>query len=133
MNLAQVLHQRWAADAALNSALPAGRVFTGPSVDPNTPFAVITRRSARPRTHFGDGSGIDTVAVRVEVFDESYDAAAAVVHALSGAFDGVTFDLAGANRVLIMQRRDESEHQSVDGVWRLTVDFDCTVYFDSGA
>lgn len=133
MNLAQVLHQRWSDDDALNATLPASRVYTGPSVDPSTPFGVITRRNARPINTFGDGSGIDTVAVRVEIIHDSYDGAAGIAAAVKGAFDRTAFDLAGADRVLIMRRTDEAEHQGVDGVWRLSLDFHCTVYLASGA
>ena len=44
MNLAQVIHQRWAGDGALSALLPASRLYTGMSVDPTPPYAVITRQ-----------------------------------------------------------------------------------------
>jgi hypothetical protein len=133
MNLTLVLHQRWAADSALSAALSASRVFTGPSVDPNTPFALITRRATRPDALFNDGSGVDTIDVRIELYHHSYDAALNVRDQIAAAFDRASFDLSGADRVLVMRRAGENERQGDDGVWRLTLDFQCTVYLNSGA
>ena len=39
MNLVQVIHQRWAAAAALDALLPASRVFTGLGPDARLPLA----------------------------------------------------------------------------------------------
>jgi hypothetical protein len=128
MNLPQLLHQRWTDDATLNAALPASRVYTGPSVDPATPFAVITRRSARPVRSFGDGSGIDAVLIRIELFHDSYDTATTIAQAIKNALTGYAIDLTSGDRLLTVHREDESEHQDIDGTWRLTLDFHCTVY-----
>jgi len=133
MNLTQVIHQRWAADSALNAALDATRVFTGPNVSPGTPLAVISQRGVQPSVLFGDGSGIDLVTLRVEIHHESLDAGAAILAALYDAFDRSAFELEGDDRVLQMRRTDATEHQGADGVWRLTVDFNCTVYLATGA
>jgi hypothetical protein len=132
MNLAQVIHQRWAADAALSSLLPASRVYTGMSIDPTTPYAVITRQSDRPAAYFNDGSTVDRIGVRVQVFHHAYDAGAAVVHQLKLAFHLAEFPLSGSDKVLTMQRANDSEQQNKDGVWQFVVDFDCTVYLASG-
>jgi len=133
MNLTQILHQRWSADATLDAALPAGRVFTGPSVDPATPFAVITQLGARPIRSFGDGSVLDAVVIRVELFHDSYDAATSIATAMKDAFTGFAIDTELGDRLLAMRRDNETEHQAADGTWRMTVDFACTVYLISGA
>ncbi len=130
MNLAQVLHQRWAADESLNALLPAERVFTGTSVTPAMPLAVISRARARPAVQFADGAGLDTVEVRIELYDPSYDASLAVLAALKRAFDRTRFDLAGAGKVLYMRRTADHARQEPDGTWRTTVEFDCTVLLD---
>jgi hypothetical protein len=132
MNLAQVIHQRWAADAALSSLLPASRVYTGMSIDPTRPYAIITRQTDRPVACFNDGSTVDRVGVRVQVFHDAYDAGAAVVHQIKLAFHLAEFALSGSDKVFTMQRSNDSEHQNEDGVWQFVVDFNCTVYLASG-
>jgi hypothetical protein len=132
MNLAQVIHQRWAAAAALNDLLPAARVYTGLSVDPAMPYAVISRPEQSPVSLHHDGSGIDAVTLRIAVYHDRYDEAAAIVHAIKAAFDRTSFELAGADRVLFMRRTADSEHQGDDGLWRFVLDFRCTVYLATG-
>ena len=132
MNLAQVIHQRWAAAGSLNGLLPAARVFTGMSVDPTRPFAVISKESDRPLECYNDGAAVDVVGVRIRVFADDYDAAAAIMHQVKAAFDRSAFALSGSDKVLNMQRGDDSELQNDDGVWQLTIDFQCTVYLAAG-
>jgi hypothetical protein len=132
MNLAQVLHQRWAAAAGLSALLPAGRVFTGASPDGHRPFAIIGKRSHRPQSRFNDGSSFDAVVVRIEILDDEYDRAAAILAEVKAAFDRAAFDLAGAQRVLVMQRIDDFETQADDGTWRMTIDFECQVLVGGG-
>ena len=112
--------------------LPAARVYTGLSVDPATPYAVISKQRQSPQTIHNDGSGIDTVVVRMQVFDDRLDRAAAILEQVKVAFDRTAFELSGSDKVLYMQRADESERQQDDGLWRLVVDFHCTVYLASG-
>ena len=132
MNLIEVIHQRWAAATALNDLLPSTRVFTGMSVDATMPYAVITKETERPLTRHHDGSAIDLVAVQVRVFDENYDAGAAVMHEVKTALDHTNFALSVSDRVLGMQRTNDQENQTEDGVWQFTIDFNCTVYLESG-
>lgn len=138
MNLAQVIHQRWAAAEALNDLLPTSRVFTGLSPDPTTPYAVITKAddspggAGGPAAYCNDGSAVDRVRVRIEVFHDDRAAAAAIMHQIKVAFDRSDFALAGSDRVVNMQRSHDSERQEKDGLWRLVIDFDCTVYLASG-
>ena len=132
MNLFQVIHQRWAAEPALSGLLPAARVHTGLSVDPTPPYAVLGKRGQSPQTVHHDGSGVDAVEVRVEVFDEDLERGAAVVERLKAAFDRTAFDLSGSDKVLYMRRRNESQQQQDDGLWRLAVDFECSVFLASG-
>lgn len=132
MNLAQVLHQRWAAAEALNALLPVSRVFTGMSTDPVAPFAVISKRSGRPLASFSDGSGIDVVGVRIQVFHERYDSAAAIVEQVKTTFDRTAFPLAGSDRVLHVERTNEFEGQEKNGTWRMVIDLQCTVELAAG-
>jgi hypothetical protein len=131
MNLAQVLHQRWAAAAALNALLPAPRVFTGISPDPSRPFATISKLGSRPLESYNDGSAVDVIGVRFQVFCDGYDPAAAVVEQIKATFDRSRFPLAGSDKVLLMRRTNDSEQQQDDGVWQMSVDFECTVYLES--
>ena len=132
MNLAQVIHQRWAAAAGLNDLLPTDRVFTGMSFDPSLPFATIGKESDRPTSYQSDGSAVDTVSLRIRVFHEHHADAAAIVHQIKTAFDRTAFDLAGSDKVLIMQRVNDFEQQRDDGAWQMVVDFNCTVYLAAG-
>ena len=128
MNLAQVIHQRWAAAEALSNLLPASRVYTGMADDPTTPFAVITKQSDRPAAYLNDGSSLNTVGVRIQVFHHNYDSAADVMHQVKTAFDRTDFELSGSDKVINMRRSNDFETQEKDGVWRLVIDFNCTVY-----
>ncbi len=128
MNLAQVIHQRWAAATALDDLLPASRVFTGVSVDSTMPYAVISKRSDRPAAYHNDGSALSTVGVRIEVVDDGYDSAAAVMEQVKAAFDRTDFALSGSDKVISMQRSNDFQRQEPEGVWRLVIDFVCTVY-----
>ena len=132
MNLVQVIHQRWAADETLRALLPASRVTTGITVDPATPYAVIGQQSNRPIFQCSDGSSVDRVGLRVQVFHESYDAAAAIVDRLKAVFHLAQFPLAGSDKVLAMQRANDSERQQDDGLWQFVVDFDCIVQLATG-
>jgi hypothetical protein len=132
MNLAQVIHQRWAANSALNNLLPATRVYTGLSFDPLRPFAVISKEKDRPESYHSDGSAVDVVGLRIQVFHDHYDAGAGIVQQIKTAFDRTNFNLAGNDKVLNMQRSNESERQNNDGVWQFIIDFDCTVYLAAG-
>ncbi len=132
MNLVQAIHQRWAASAGLDALLPVSRVYTGISVEGTTPYAVITKQSDRPWVYLSDGSTIDRVGVRVEVFHDDYDAAAAIMHQVKAAFDRADLTLTGGDRVINVQRLDDSERQDNDGLWRLTIDFLCTVFLETG-
>ena len=132
MNLAQVIHQRWAADSTLNGLLPVSRVYTGLSFDPARPFAVISKESDRPETYHSDGSAIDAVGLRIQVFHDHYDAGAEIMHHIKTTFDRTAFNLAGSDKVLNIERGADSERQNNDGAWQFIVDFKCTVYLASG-
>jgi len=132
MNLAQVIHQRWAAASALNDLLPASRVHTGISTGGPLPFAVLSKENDRPVERFGDGSAIDTVGVRIQVFCEDADAGAAVMHQIKTAFDCTSFDLAASDKVIDMKRTNDFARPLDDGTWQFVVDFDCTVQLATG-
>ncbi len=131
MNLAQVIHQRWAADSTLDGLLTASRVYTGLSFDPARPFAVISKDGDKPKTYHSDGSAIDTVGLRIRVFHDHYDAGAEIAGQIKKSFDRTAFDLSGSDKVLNIERGNDSEKQSDDGVWQFTIDFICTVFLAS--
>ena len=131
MNLAHMLHDRWAADQQLSQILPASRVFTGTSVMPAMPVAVISRLRSEPAVQFADGCGLDTVGVRMELYDPSYDASLAMLNAVKRAFDRTSFQLAGCGKVLFMRRTADQTCQEPDGAWHTTIDFLCTVEGES--
>ena len=128
MNLFGALRQRWAADAALEAALPAFRVYVGTAPAPTIPFAVLGKRSDRPAETMNDGGSLNAVGVRIEVFAGGYDAACEIAELVRAAFDRTEFDLTGGDRVVNMRRRDAAERQEDDGLWHLTLDFECLVY-----
>jgi hypothetical protein len=132
MNLTQAVHQRWAATAPLVALLPAERVFTGSSVDPAPPFAVIARESGQPLARFGDGSGIDAARLRIQVFDDCYDRATAIIQQVKLAFDRASFALASGDKVLEIRRHADGEEQQPDARWQMTVEFECIVYLAAG-
>jgi hypothetical protein len=133
MNLVQVIHQRWAAATALNALLPATRLYTGAGYDPVPPLAVVSKQSDKPDSYDVGGSAIDIVVVRMRVLHAQYDAAAAIVHQIKKAFDRTTFALSGSDVVQNMQRTNDFEDQRNDGLWEMTIDFECTVYLAGGA
>ena len=133
MNLAKYLHQLWAEAAELNALLPAAKVFTGMSSDPARPYAVIAKESAKPFSRHNDGSALDKVLMRIQVYHGGYDAGLAVVNEIKSAFKRAAFDLDGGCKVLAMRRIGESEKQLDAEEWQFTVDFQCTVYLRQGA
>ncbi len=132
MNLIEVIHDRWAAASSLDDLLPASAVTTGLCVDPTMPYATIAKRGDRPVARLNDGSAVDAVAVRIEVFHDDRDAAAEIVAQIKTAFDRTEFALDGTDRVVNMQRVGDRERQHGDGTWQMTVDFACTVYLATG-
>ena len=132
MNLAQVIHQRWAAAEPLDNLLPASRVYSGMSVDPSRPYAVIAKQSGRPVACLSDGSAVDQVGIRIQVFHDNHDAGAAIVHQVKAAFHQTDFALSGSDKVINMQRSNDFEQQDDGGGWQFVVEFNCTVYLASG-
>jgi hypothetical protein len=127
VNLLEVIHQRWAAAAALDSLLPAARVYTGMSADPSRPFAVIFKQSHRPLAQCNDGTAFAAIGLRIQVFHDDHDAAAAIIDQLKTTFDRTQFSLSGSDTVTLVQCSNDWEQQDNDGVWQMTVDFTCTV------
>lgn len=127
VSLLGTIHQRWAAAAPLSGLLPASRVYTGSSVAPAPPLALIKKESDRPLATYNDGSATAAVAVQIEVYHASYDAAAAIVEQVRAAFDNAAFDLGDGDRVIHMRRTNGAEEQTPDGVWQITTEFECIV------
>jgi hypothetical protein len=127
VDLLAAIHERWAATPSLCALLPAARVVTGMSADPAAPRAVIGKQSDRPLVVANDGSAVDAVGLRIEVFHAHHDAAAAIVAEIKAAFDRADFAVDGG-RVIAMRRENDAEHQEDDGLWRMMIEFICHVY-----
>lgn len=128
LSLIEAIHRRWTDSAALCALLPASRVTTGMSAEPGVPRAVIHKQSDRPLVACNDGSAVAQVGIRIRVFHDDYAAAAAVVDRLKAMMERAEFALTDGNRVIDVQRADDSQEQQEDGVWQMTVDFNCAVH-----
>lgn len=133
MNLAQAIHQQWAAAADLDDLLPASRFYTGLAIDGAMPYATLSLATKRPASRCHDGSAIAAPVATIRIVGPSYDAVAAIAEQLKRAFDGADFALSGSDRVIDVRRCGESQTQDGDGVWQFVIEFDCTVYLESGA
>jgi hypothetical protein len=137
MNLAQVLHARWAANAELDRLLPATAVMTGLNIagDPATRYASVTLRGGGVESYANDGSSVDQVRVRIDVYDDDYDHGRTVADAVLAAFDRSDFALANGARVISMQKagipQEVQDPQS--GRWSWPIDFHCRVSLPAGA
>ncbi len=146
MNLFEVLHERWAADATLDNSgegiLPASRVFTGQSLaafdSDRLPFAVMDKGSGRPIMQSSADSGtpcneaVDSIGVLIQIFHENWDAGEAIMNAVKSLYNRTNFDLAGTDKVLTMERDDDSHFQENDGTWRFLISFRVLVYLPAG-
>jgi hypothetical protein len=133
MNLSQLIQQRWTDNADLCALLLASRVYTGLNFDGARPYAILSKQSDRPQSRHSDGSSIDAIGLRIEVFHDHYDAGAATVQAIKTAFDGWAADFPGGDRILNFRRTNDFERRLDDGVWQFTIDFLCTAYAAEGA
>ena len=131
MNLAQAIHTRWAADAALNGLLPVTQVMTGIYVagEPGSRYATVTLCGGRFEGAANDGSSIDTVTIRIQVHYDHYDAGRSIADALLAAFDRSSFPLSPTDKVICMQRTGlpTETQDATGGRWSWTVDFQCRV------
>lgn len=131
MNLAQVLQARWAATPALESLFPARQVITGSyfAVDPGSRFATITLPGGKVESYANDGSAVDVVLVRIALCHDDYQQGRAAVEAVLAAFDRSAFDLAGADKVVVMQKTapPQEAQDPNSGRWTWNLDFQCRV------
>jgi hypothetical protein len=133
MNVGKLIHERWAAAAALNALLPVSRVVTGtyfaeePSLDDG--YATITRPGDAPLAWFADGSRLDRVPVRITVYvsRDKHDEGEAIADAVKMAFDGAACSLSTDDMVLRMMLSAYQPLDDDDGNWYFILDFDCTV------
>lgn len=132
MNLLQVIHERWAATAALEDVLSATSVFTGMAFDPTLPFAVIEKNTDNADMYANDGMSVDSIGVRMQIFHENHDDGAEILHQVKTAFNRTEFDLSGNDRVVNMHRTNDFEIQEEDGAWRFVIDFNCRTYLAAG-
>ncbi len=131
MNLAKLIHERWATDAALSALLPVSSVSTGIyfAADPTVPYATITRPGDFVVGRSSDGVRIESVPVRITIYHDldHYDEGEAIADAVKAAFDGSAFDLATEQRVVAMRLVRYQPLQDDDGDWYFILDFECTV------
>ena len=132
MNLAEKIHELWAATPALTDLVEADHVFTGIASDPALPFVVVAFESQSPTSRHNDGSGIDEVAVRFTAYDQERDDAEAIAVAIRTAFDRADFALSGDDAVIAMMAAGVSESPGLDGVWSFTVSFIARVHLEAG-
>lgn len=150
MNLLETIQARWAADADLSILLPStddnskggtNRVHTGMNFDPELPFAAIELQGSTPEQIDSCGQAIDRAAIRIQVFTKDHKQGETIINAVKKAFTRSSFDLVAgsssssgvdADRVMNMQRTNDSEFQEEDGTWRFVIDFDCWVFLLNG-
>jgi hypothetical protein len=137
MNLAQAIQARWSAAPQLNGLLPAEEVVTGTyfAAEPGGCYATITLPGGTVEGYANDGSSVENVQVRIQVHDDDYGHGQAVVAALLAALDRADFALAGADRVLAMQKTGMPQEiqDPRRGQWEWIVDFRCRVYLAGAA
>ena len=133
MNLSQVLHQQWAANATLNGLLPVANLHTGTyfATDPTFPYATLAPQPGDVQSRMNDGHRIDTQTVRFVVYHgaDSYDEGVIIAQAVDDAFDKLDFDLGGGDRVISMLvDGPPSEEQNDEGNWSWVIDFTCMIH-----
>jgi|GEM_PF-4188686 len=137
--LSQSIHDRWAADAVLTTALPATRVTTGRShaAEPDMPYAVFelsggTNGSTDLRTN--DDARVETVAARLKIHvgpqPVEYAAGCSIAQAARACYERADFDLSDdAGRVIDVLTDSLAVVQAEDdGCWTFTLDFRFKVY-----
>ncbi len=137
MNLGEVIHDRWAADATLNGLLAATKVMTGTNfaVDPAFPYATITAPGGPPGERYNDGAATNVVTVRIAVYHDmdNYDACKAIADRVQVLFDSKDFALGGSDKVLDIRASIPQEIQDQEtSVWTFVCDLDCRVYLATG-
>ena len=147
MNLLETIQYIWETNTRLASLLPASsdqdvnKVHTGRNFTPELPFAILEKTGGSPEMYDNCDSGVDLVNVRVQIFAEDYDEGEEILDAVKAAFDRTHFDLywgsssssgEDIDKVLNMQRTQDSALQEPDGVWRFVIDFDAWVYLVNG-
>jgi hypothetical protein len=116
----------------LVSLLPEKRVTTGRAADETLPYATLTRLKNHTAFRTNAGDAVDEVTLRIHVWHDDYDAGRAVVEQLKAVFDRSDFALDSADRVVQMQRTDDSASQHDDGIWQFAIEFLVQVHLASG-
>jgi hypothetical protein len=131
MNLAQLVHARWAASARLNALLPVGKVLAGGRFhgDPGTRYATLTLPGSRsagiPRAQWVP----ETVIVRARIHHDDYAAGQAIVAALLACLDGQEFSLVAWQRKVSIERGSVPKEMQDPrtGHWDWVTDLRCRV------
>jgi hypothetical protein len=122
MSLEAAFHQRWAATAALEGLLPAGRLKTG-LVRGGNPSASLACTSCRTVLRTSAGDRVDEVGLEVRVRHDDYDAGRAIADQVTAAFDNSRFAVSAAEHVIHARRTGASARPQAGGGWEFLVEF----------
>jgi hypothetical protein len=132
MNLAQLIHARWAAAPQLNDLLSVAKVMTGTffATDPGARYATVTLPGSRAHGFLNDGSSLEVVTIRLRIHHDDYDLGKAVVDAALAVFDRSEFALSADERVINMQRTGlpQELQDPRTGQWDWVIEFHCRVH-----
>jgi hypothetical protein len=131
VNIEEAIHQQWAADEALNAALPVENVVTGLRSGRQVPYATVHRKQNRNvlRSNAGD---LDETTVLIHLWHDDYDAGRAIAQKVQAALDRRAFALAGEQRVVRFLRAADSADQHDDGLWQFSIEFRAQVSLPCG-
>ena len=142
MNLAQVIHTRWAADATLNGLLAAStKVVTGRhfAEDPGDSWAFVEMLGGPYESRTNDPTAVANVTVRFTVHygadgADNHTSCGTACNAIHDVFDNTDFALANSDHVLCMRAAGiPAEVQDEDtGDWEFVVDYNCRVRLAAG-
>jgi hypothetical protein len=122
MNLEQMIHERWAADAALAALLPVERLTTGRAIGATLPYATLIPIRRRTRLRTNAASAIEEVTLRIDVWHDDYQAGRAIRDQVKASFDRRSFALADGSAVVHMRWPGDTVRQHEDGVWLFSID-----------
>lgn len=123
MNLEQAIHERWASYSGLESLLSAERLTTGRTRSGTPPYATLEVRTVRSQLPTSQGPATTEIALRVNLWHDTYDEARAIVEQIREALDGASLELTGSDEVARLRHATDSIRQHPDGLWQWSVDF----------